>query len=98
MNLAVLYEMTGRYQKETELLTSMESTYSEDYRVYMRYALMYFSVELQKEETERDYSIVIKYYSIAEKYYEGIQNSGASDDNMQYLEELIGELESKGWL
>lgn len=98
MNLAICYEMLGEYDLEENTLSAMEKNYPDDYRVYMREALMHFSVESEKEESTRDYAIVETYYEKALTYYEHAKNSGESDENMQYLESVISELKQKGWL
>lgn len=98
MNLAILYEMEGNFEKEAQLLKDMEKLYPEDYRIYMRYGLMRFSEESRKNGNDRDYSDVEKYYKIALEYYDQVKNSGASDDTMEYLESIVKELHDKGWL
>lgn len=98
MNLAICYEMQGVYDKEQEVLNQMQSMYPTDYRVYMRQALMHLSVEAGKPEQSRNYANVKMYYDLAEQYYASVRNSGATDNNMQYLEQKIIELRQKGWL
>lgn len=98
MNLAICYEMQGEYGKEQEVLNTMQSMYPNDYKVYMRQALMHLSVEAGKPEQSRNYANVKMYYDLAEQYYQSVRNSGATDHNMQYLEQKVIELKQKGWL
>lgn len=98
MNLAVLYEMAGNYQESERQLLTMKELYPDDYRVYMRLALLYCSVEGQKPEKERNYSLVEENYGLAQQYYQKALNSGSSDENMQDLEDIMNQLYEKGWL
>lgn len=98
MNLAICYEMLGDYESEQGILDGMEAAYPDDYRVYMRKALMYFAGESEKEESVRDYRNVQECFEKALVYYERVRNTGASDENMQYLETVVSELKTKGWL
>ena len=98
MNLAVLYEMAGNYQESERQLLTMKELYPDDYRVYMRLALLYCSVEGQKPEKGRNYSLVEENYGLAQQYYQKALNSGSSDENMQDLEDIMNQLYEKGWL
>ncbi|MGI6010692.1 MAG: protein kinase domain-containing protein [Ruminococcus sp.] len=98
MNLAVVRQILGDYQGAREQLLSMEQTYPDDYRVYMKLALLECVIQGNLEENSRDYSQANAYYQQAEQYYESVRNSGKSDDEMQNLENVIQELKNKGWL
>ena len=98
MNLAVVYEIAGKYQEAERQLLDMREGYPDDYRIYMRLALLYCSMEAEKAEEERDYSLVKENYDLAAQYYEKTAQSGVSDENMQDLEEIINQLYEKGWL
>lgn len=98
LNLAVIYNILGEYQKAEERLLMMEGLYPEDYRVYMRLALLYCEVEGQKSESDRNYTEAERRYEQAETYYAEARNSGASDADMQNLEDIMEQLYSKGWL
>lgn len=98
MNLAVLYEIQEEYEKAEEILLKMEQQYPDDYRVYMRLALLYCSTEGMKEQADRDYTEAERYFEMAEQFYEKNRNSGESDENMQNLEDIMDQLYEKGWL
>lgn len=98
MNLAVLYEIQEDYANCESVLLEMLELYPDDYRVYMRLALLGITVEGKKAEDNRDYSQVESDYNQAEQYYEKERNSGASDETMQSLEDAMDQLYSKGWL
>lgn len=98
MNLAVLYEIAGNYQESERQLLTMKELYPDDYRVYMRLALLYCSVEGQKPEDQRNYGLVEENYALAQQYYQKALNSGASDETMQDLEDIMNQLYQKGWL
>ena len=98
MNLAVVCEIAGKYQEAERQLLDMREGYPDDYRIYMRLALLYCSMEAEKAEEERDYSLVKENYDLAAQYYEKTVQSGVSDENMQDLEEIVNQLYEKGWL
>lgn len=98
MNLAVLYEIQEDYERAEKLLLEMQQEYPDDYRIYMRLALICCSVEGMKEQEDRDYTEAERYYEMAEQFYEKNRNSGESDEVMQNLEDVMEQLYRKGWL
>lgn len=98
MNLAVVRQILGDYQGAQAQLLSMEQTYPDDYRVYMKLALLECVIQGNLSENARNYSQADAWYQKAEQYYAGVRNSGKSDDEMQELENVIQELKNKGWL
>lgn len=98
MNLAVLYQAVQEFDLCVNQLGEMEQLYQDDYRVYMRMALVLCEIENAKELESRDYSQVKIYYEQAEQYYQKERNAGNSDDNMQILEDTMTQLYDKGWI
>ena len=98
MNLAVVRQILGDYQGAQAQLLSMEQTHPDDYRVYMKLALLECVIQGNLSENARNYSQADAWYQKAEQYYAGVRNSGKSDDEMQELENVIQELKNKGWL
>lgn len=98
INLAILYEAIGEYVNAENQLLDMLKSYSDDYRVYMRLALVNCDIQQGVSDDSKDYSKVKAYYEKASAYYQKVKNSGKSDDTMQYLEGIISELYGKGWL
>lgn len=98
MNIVVLCQATMDYQQCMVWLEKMKLLYPDDYRVYMRSALILCEAEGRKNQEQRDYSDVKMYYDQAEQYYQSVRNSGQSDENMQILEDAVTQLYEKGWL
>ncbi len=98
MNLAIMYESVGSYGNAEVQLLDMLNAYPEDYRIYMRLALVTCDMQEEKSDNEKDYRKVKEYYDKANTYYQKMRNSGQSDDAMQYLDEIMNELYAKGWL
>ncbi|NCB91973.1 MAG: serine/threonine-protein kinase [Clostridia bacterium] len=98
MNLALLYQMQGDHMAAETVMLDLAEAYPDDYRVYMRLALLELTIQTKTEENDRDYRTCEAYYKKAEEYYASVRNSGKSDDTMQQLESRIQELKDKGWL
>ena len=98
MNLAVVREILGDYEGAQNQLLAMGATYPEDYRIYMKLALLECTIQGNLQEDYRNYGAADSYYQQAEQYYEPVRNSGRSDEQMQELERVMQELKEKGWL
>ena len=98
MNLAVVREILGDYEGAKNQLLAMGATYPEDYRIYMKLALLECTIQGNLQEDYRNYGAADSYYQQAEQYYETVRNSGKSDEQMQELERVMQELKDKGWL
>lgn len=98
MNLAVLYQAIQEFDLCVEQLQEMQQLYPDDYRVYMRMALVLCEIENMRNLESRDYAQVKTYYDQAEQYYQKERNAGISDDNMQILEDTMTQLCDKGWI
>ena len=98
MNLAVIRQVLGDYEGARQQLLSMQQTYPDDYRIYMKLALLECVIQGTLDENSRNYQQAESYYQQAENYYEPKRNSGESDEEMQNLESVIQDLYAKGWL
>jgi len=96
MNMAILYQYANDYETCKEILMQMEQLYPDDYRVYMRLALLEMVIQSTLLESNRDYQQTKSYYEQAVKRYN--PTNGMSDESMQLLETKIQELYEKGWL
>ena len=76
----------------------MEKSFSDDYRVYMRLALLEMLMQEEKRQSERNYTQTNAYYKKAEELYQKTKKNGETDENMQLLEMKIQELYDKDWL
>ena len=98
MNYSLVLHMKGQSDKAIEALDQIRGKYPDDYRLPLRQALFEIEVQAGFEEDKRDYRDVEKFYKEADALYKKYQNSGDSNDEMQYLETLMQDLYDKGWL
>lgn len=98
LNTAALYQMLGEYGKAEELLLALQTQLPEDYRPYMRLAILYGVEENEKEEGQRDYTRAVENYEKAVAYYQKAKNEGISDGDMQVLEDMMQQIIDGGWL
>ncbi|MFR8002654.1 MAG: protein kinase domain-containing protein [Hydrogeniiclostridium sp.] len=98
LNIAALYQMLERYEEAENILLELRDELPEDYRPYMRLAILYGTVENGQPEEERDYTKVQENYEKAVAYYQKAKNDGVSDAEMQLLETMMQQIIDGGWL
>ena len=91
--MAILYEDMERFDEAEELLLQMAESYPQRYEVYKRLAYLEADRQQSKENEERDYSRMRKYYEKAKEKYDGQPD----DMEMQMLDSMMQELEDGGW-
>ena len=93
-NIAILYENTQQFDLAEEILSGMIEKYPERYEVYKRLAFLEADKQQTKENEDRDYGQMLKYYELAlEKY-----SDGDGDMEMEMLEGMMQEIKDGGWL
>lgn len=95
-NIAILYQQTDRLDEAQAMLLDMADKYPEDYKPYKRLAFLEADRQQKKENINRDYSQMKKYYDQAAALYE--QSGNDSDTEIQMLENMIQDLKKGGWL
>ena len=92
MNLAVIWENLGEYEKAEKELKQIARKYSQEYEVYMH--LTYVCLKEQEAQVEKDYSQVLVYFQKAEKKYHraGTPEDSAMEDLESYMEMLKEEI------
>ena len=95
-NIAILYQQTDRLDEAQSMLNDMTDKYPEDYKPYKRLAFLEADRQQKKENINRDYSQMKKYYDQAAALYEETGNGG--DTEMQMLENMMQDLKKGGWL
>lgn len=98
LNIAALYQMLGQYEQGKELLEELIEEQSEDYRPYMRMALLCAIEQEALPESQRDYGQVVEYYEKATTFYQQAKVDGISDPEMQTLESVMQQIINGGWL
>lgn len=98
LNLAVIQQNLGEFERAEQTLLPLCQQYSTDYRPYMRLAFLYADWQAQAPVGARDYSQVQQYADLAEEYYQQAEANGATDMEMTRLNTLMEQLEAGGWL
>lgn len=98
LNLAVIQQNLGEFERAEQTLLPLCQQYSTDYRPYMRLAFLYADWQAQAPVGARDYSQVQQYAVLAEEYYRQAEANGATDMEMTRLDALMEQLEAGGWL
>ena len=98
LNVAALDQMLEKYEEAEEILLELKEELPEDYRPYMRLAILYGTMENSLPEDQRDYKKVQENYEKAVAYYQKAKNDGISDSEMQLLETMMQQIIDGGWL
>lgn len=98
LNLAVIQQNLGEFERAERTLLPLCQQYSTDYRPYMRLAFLYADWQAQAPVGARNYSQVQQYAALAEEYYRQAEANGATDMEMTRLDTLMEQLEAGGWL
>lgn len=98
LNMAALHQMLAQYEEAEAILLELQAELPEDYRPYMRLAILYGTEENSKAEGQRDFTKVQENYEKAVAYYQKAKNEGISDAEMQVLETMMQQVIDGGWL
>lgn len=97
-NMAAICQNFKNYEEAARILNELEQENPNDYKPYMRLALLECDIQGDKENSARDYTKVKEYYDKASQLYAQVKASGGSDDKMQALENIMEKLYSGNWL
>ncbi len=98
LNLAMVQQNLGAFDRAEQTLLAMCQQYPTDYRPYMRLAFLYADWQDQKPVAHRDYAQVEQYAGLARQYYQQAVANGVSDMEMSRLDNLLEQLQVGGWL
>lgn len=98
LNVAAAYQLLDEYSQAKEVLEELIEEAPEDYRPYMRMALLCAAQENELPENSRDYRETATYYEKATAYYQQAKTDGVSDPEMQVLESTMQQIIDGGWL
>lgn len=98
LNVAAAYQLLDEYSQAKEVLEELIEEVPEDYRPYMRMALLCAAQENELPENSRDYRETATYYEKATAYYQQAKTDGVSDPEMQVLESTMQQIIDGGWL
>ena len=87
----------GRYPEAEQELLALAQEFPEDYRPFLRLALLYAGWQSEKPQEERDYAAFWENYETALSLYETAEAAGAADAEMLRLNDLAAQLEAAGW-
>lgn len=98
LNIANLYQRLKDYSNAERFLLQAEAVEKNNYKVYLRFALLEADRQGTLSEDKRDYKRVKDYYDKAAVLYRPETVKGVSDPEMAQLESLIEKLKDGGWL
>lgn len=88
LNLAIVYEMQGRYEMSQSALNALKEEDGENYEIYMYLAYVSYELEEQKPENERDYTNTLSCCTNAVYYY-GNRDDDARMNQLLELQQRI---------
>ncbi|HBA67847.1 MAG TPA: hypothetical protein DCZ40_00590 [Lachnospiraceae bacterium] len=95
LNLTILYEQIGEFEKAHETIEKAIDLYGDNYISYKRLAFLEADEQANKEVSERDYyDFEVSYKKAAELY----QLAEEEDSEMPLLEKIYNELVRAGYL
>lgn len=97
-NIGLLYQRLGDYAGAESLYQSLTGEYPDDYRPWLRLAVLEFETQMLKPNDARDYSKAARYYESSRELYGSRGPSAGDDPEMLQLEYQINELKQLGWL
>lgn len=97
LNTAAVRQYLGRYPEAEQELLALAQEFPEDYRPFLRLALLYAGWQSEKPQEERDYAAFWENYETALSLYETAEAAGAADAEMLRLNDLAAQLEAAGW-
>lgn len=92
-NMAILYENMHCFEEAEEMLLSMAEEYPLRYEVYKRLSYLEADKQQTKENQEREYQSMMKYYEKAMELY----GNQSTDEEMEMLRIMIQEVKDGGW-
>lgn len=95
VNLIILYEQIGNFEKAYETVDKAIDLYGDNYISYKRLAFLQADEQAGMEMAERDYHAFEQSYQTAMELY---QSAEAEDSEMVLLEKLYRELIQADWL
>lgn len=93
-NMAILYENMDYFDEAENLLLQMTEQYPERYEIFKRLAYLEADLQQMKENEDRNYDQMQKYYEKAKEIY----SEKEQDMEMEMLERMMQELRDGGWL
>lgn len=98
LNMANVEQALGNYEDALAVLLELKDRYPQDYRIEMQLAYLYIDWQSVVPLDQRDYHQALAYYNGAQEKYQQALANGQEDQNMVVLGNLIGQLQSAGWL
>lgn len=97
INMAILYEKTGRYSEAEEELKLLTEQEPDNYIAYKRLAVLEIDIQNMKDNAKREYYQFLEYYNHTIELYEKTKMSG-NDVEIQWLNQTYEQLVDGGWL
>ena len=94
LNLSPASQNLGERETAEEQLLDAAMIYPDDYRIYVRLAILEYELQSGKVQTEKNYKKMQEYYDEAAAK----KPEGETSGEWEQLNELIQELKENGWL
>lgn len=94
MNLAFVYQKTGREDQAEDTLLRAGELYPKEYGVYVRLALLEYEKQDRQPQALKDYTKMKEYYGEACS----LKDEKETSQEWEQLVELMSELTKKGWM
>ena len=93
--MAILYEEINNFDEANRILNQLSQDYPDNYRVYKRLAFIEADMQQYRDNNNRDYTEMKKYYDRCIELY---SNQKEEDAEIHMLDRMIQELRDGGWL
>lgn len=90
LNLAIVYEMQGRYEASRNALNQLKEEDGENYEIYMYLAYVSYELENQKPEDERNYTNTLACCTNAVHYYGGRNDDERMNQLLELQQRILG--------
>ena len=90
LNLAIVYEMQGRYEASQNALNQLKEEDGENYEIYMYLAYVSYELENQKPEDERNYTNTLACCTNAVHYYGGRNDDERMNQLLELQQRILG--------
>lgn len=90
LNLAIVYEMQGKYEASQNALNQLKEEDGENYEIYMYLAYVSYELENQKPQDERNYTNTLACCTNAVHYYGGRNDDERMNQLLELQQRILG--------
>ena len=98
LNKGVAQQGLGEYEAARATFTEAQEKFPETYLIAKRLAFLEYEVQSQADSAARDYTLFAQYARECLALYRAQGADQIQDSEVNYLEELLEELQALGWI